>query len=166
MLSKAWFILLTPTSRRQSAAQILTHTNIGPVHTPAFAADDLSLRSIRLVGVSIRRAQFSWTQATSRRQSLAILQSQAITHGLISALSLPRYVIWGRSRLQQIVMVEMNAPCCSNGPTRHRITSRISGIMRIYLGNSHSPQVPIISPTGCILVFFSLREYQPHVKPY
>ena len=52
-------ILLTPTSRRQSAAQILTHTNIGPVHTPAFVADDLSLRSIRLVGVSIRRVQFS-----------------------------------------------------------------------------------------------------------
>ena len=57
--TKARFILLTPTSRRQSAAQILTHTNIGPVHTPAFAADDLSLRSIRLDGVGIRRVQFS-----------------------------------------------------------------------------------------------------------
>ena len=87
---KARFILLTPTNRRQSAAQMLTHTNIGPVHTPAFAADDLSLRGIRLVGVSIRRVQFSLTQATSLRQSLAILQSQASIHGLISALSLPR----------------------------------------------------------------------------
>ena len=131
---KARFILLTPTSRRQSAAQILTHTNIGPVHTPAFAADDLSLRSIRLDGVSICRVQSRWTQASSRRQSLTIIQSQASIHGLISASSLSRYVIWGRSRLQQIVMVEMNAPCCSNGPTRHRISSRISGIMRRYLG--------------------------------
>ena len=58
-LVQARFILLTPTSRRQSAAQIFTHTNSGPVHTPAFAADDLSLRSIRLVGVSIRRVQTS-----------------------------------------------------------------------------------------------------------
>ena len=40
-------------------AQILTHTNIGPIHTPAFASDDLSLRNIRLVCVSIRRVQFS-----------------------------------------------------------------------------------------------------------
>ena len=72
--------------------------------------------------------------ASSRRQSLTIIQSQASIHGLISALYLPRYVIWGRSRLQQIVMVEMNAPCCSNGPTSHRISSRISGIMRRYLG--------------------------------
>ena len=132
--SKARFILLTPTSRRQSAAHILTHTNIWLVHTPAFDADDLSLRSIRLDGVSICRVQSSWTPASSRRQSLTIIQSQASIHGLIGALSLPRYVIWGRSRLQQIVMVEMNAPCCSNGPTRHRISSRISGIMRIYLG--------------------------------
>ena len=132
--SKARFILLTPSSRRQSAAQILTHTNIWLVHTPAFDADDLSLRGIRLDGVSICRVQSSWTQASSRRQSLTIIQSQARIHGLISALSLPGYVIWGRSRLQQIVMVEMNAPCCSNGPTRHRISSRISGIMRRYLG--------------------------------
>ena len=133
-LCKARFILLTPSSRRQSAAQMLTHTNIWLVHTPAFDADHLSLRSIRLDGVSICRVQSSWTQASSRRQSLTIIQSQASIHGLISALSLPRYVIWGRSRLQQIVMVEMNAPCCSNGPTRHRISSRISGIMRRYLG--------------------------------
>ena len=133
-VTKARFILLTPSSRRQSAAHILTHTNIWLVHTPAFDADDLSLRSIRLDGVSICRVQSSWTQASSRRQSLTIIQSQASIHGLISALSLPRYVIWGRSRLQQIVMVEMNAPCCSNGPTRHRISSRISGIMRRYLG--------------------------------
>ena len=115
-------------------AHILTHTNIWLVHTPAFDADDLSLRSIRLDGVSNCRVQSSWTPASSRRQSLTIIQSQASIHGLISALSLPRYVIWGRSRLQQIVMVEMNAPCCSNGPTRHRISSRISGIMRRYLG--------------------------------
>ena len=138
-LSICWCLtLLSPVHTSDAdeppTAQILTHTNIGPVHTPAFAADDLSLRSIRLVGVSIRRVQFSWTQATSRRQSLAILQSQASIHGLISALSLPRYVIWGRSRLQQIIMAEMNAPCCSNGPTRHRISSRIYGIMRRYLG--------------------------------
>ena len=131
---QARFILMTPTSRRQSAAHILTHTNIWLVHTPAFDAVDLSLRSIRLDGVSICRVQSSWTPASSRRQSLTIIQSQASIHGLISVLSLPRYVIWGRSRLQQIVMVEMNAPCCSNGPTRHRISSRISGIMRRYLG--------------------------------
>ena len=105
--SKARFIHLTPTSHRVSAAQIFTHTNIGPVHTPAFAADDLTLTSIRLVGVSIRRVQSSWTQATSRRQTLAIIQSQERIHGLISALSLPRSVIWGRSRLHQIVMAEM-----------------------------------------------------------
>ena len=54
-----------------------------------FAADDLSLRSIRRVGGSIRRVQSSWTPATSRRRALVIIQSQASIHGPISALSLP-----------------------------------------------------------------------------
>ena len=137
-------------------AEIFTHTKIGPIHTPAFSADDLALTSIRRIGDSIRRVQ-----ATSRRQALAIFQSQASIHGLISALSLLRFIIWGRSRLQQIVMAEMDALCCSNLPTRHRISSRISGIIRIYLGNSNSPKVPIISTNGC-----NLRFLFAHVKVY
>ena len=57
-------------------------------------------------------------------------------------------------------MVEMNAPCCSNGPTRHRISSRCGDIW----GNSHSPQVPIISPTGCILRFLFAARISKHIR--
>ena len=60
-------------------------------------------------------------------------------------------------------MVEMNAPRCSNGPTRHRISSRISGIMRRYL-IVIVPKFQLSHQLVVFSVFFSLREYQPHVN--
>ena len=111
----------------------------GSVHTPACAADDFTMTSRRRIGGSIRRVQFSWTPATSLRRALVTIQSQASIHGLISALSRPCYVIWGRSRLRQIIMAGQLS------------TEYLPG----YLGswgdiwdNTQSPQVPILSPTG------------------
>ena len=67
--------------------------------------------------------------------------------------------------LQQIIVAEMDAPCCSSGPTRHRISSRISGVMRSYLGKySESPNSNFLTNIMVIAVFISLRKYQPHVK--
>ena len=106
---KARFILLTPTSRRQSAAQIFTHTNIWAVHTPAFAADDFTLTSIRRVGGSIRRVQSSWTPTCAGDNPITS-QHPRSHYRVIST----RYVIWGRSRLQQIIVAEIDATCAIN----------------------------------------------------
>ena len=95
-----------PTSRRQSTAQIFTPTKSGPVHTPVsppvFAAEDFTLTSIRCVGGSIRRVQFSWTPATSRRRALVIIQSQASIPAPISALSLTTLTTAPLSHLREV----------------------------------------------------------------
>ena len=107
-------------------------TSLSPVHTsdanetPAVDGTHFHADESR-TGLSVHTPACAADELTSILRALVIVQSQASIHGPISALSRPRYVIRGRSRLQQIIMAEMDAPFCSKGPTRHRISSRIYG---------------------------------------
>ena len=50
-------------------------------------------------------------------------------------------------------MVEMNAPCVATGQPATEYLPEYLGLCGDIWNNRHSPQVPIISPTGCILHF-------------
>ena len=83
------------------------------------------------------------------------------SHGLVIASSRPRYVIWGTLRSSW-----RNG--CSNGPPRLRISSRRSlGTCWDMWANMAYSRVPTFKVSHQLLlisVFFSLREYRPHIK--